>query len=880
MENLAKKYNPKEFEDRIYKMWNENGYFKADPNDEKEPFTIVLPPPNITGQLHMGHALDHILQDILIRWKRMDGYEALWLPGTDHASIATEVKVVEKLRSEGLEKDQIGREKFLEKAWEWKEEYGGRITQQMKKLGNSCDWSRERFTMDEGCSKAVNDVFVKLYEKGLIYRGNRIINWCPDCLTSLSDIEVEHEEKDGKYYYVKYYFVDNDDEYFTIATTRPETIFGDTAIAVHPDDERYQKYIGKKVVVPIVGREIEIIADEYPDMDKGTGALKITPSHDPNDFEIGKRHNLEEISCMNEKGIMNSYAGKYEGMDRYECRKAFVKDLEDKDLIVKVEKTEHSVGTCYRCNTVIEPRISEQWFVKMEPLAGPAIESVKKGETKFVPERFDKIYFHWLENIRDWCISRQLWWGHRIPAYYCQDCGEVIVSKDKPKKCTKCGSGDLKQDEDVLDTWFSSALWPFSTLGWPEETEDLKYFYPTDVLVTGYDIIFFWVIRMMFSGIEHMNEVPFKHVLIHGLVRDAEGKKMSKSLGNGVDPLEVIDEFGADALRFMLVTGLTPGNDTRYQIEKLEASRNFANKLWNASRFVLMNLDEKATLEAEEKDYKSEDKWILSRINKVTEEVNKNLSNFDLGLGLHKIYEFIWNEYCDWYIELVKPRLYGENEKDKNTALYVLVKVMKDMLKLLHPFMPFITEEIWQYLPGGEDALIVSDWPKVDIDKSYKSSEEEINFAMEIIKSIRNIKAEMDVKPSKKIKGYFVPKNQKYKEYLINIERHLDNLINLEEMKIAVSKDEIKEDAASSVIDGLEIYLPLSELIDFEKEKERLAKEKEKLESEIKRAEGKLKNKSFVEKAPEKIVNEEKEKLEKYKDMYQKVLDRINQINS
>ncbi|HCX05033.1 MAG TPA: valine--tRNA ligase [Clostridiales bacterium] len=880
MENLAKKYNPKEFEDRIYKMWNENGYFKADPNDEKEPFTIVLPPPNITGQLHMGHALDHILQDILIRWKRMDGYEALWLPGTDHASIATEVKVVEKLRSEGLEKDQIGREKFLEKAWEWKEEYGGRITQQMKKLGNSCDWSRERFTMDEGCSKAVNDVFVKLYEKGLIYRGNRIINWCPDCLTSLSDIEVEHEEKDGKYYYVKYYFVDNDDEYFTIATTRPETIFGDTAIAVHPDDERYQKYIGKKVVVPIVGREIEIIADEYPDMDKGTGALKITPSHDPNDFEIGKRHNLEEISCMNEKGIMNSYAGKYEGMDRYECRKAFVKDLEDKDLIVKVEKTEHSVGTCYRCNTVIEPRISEQWFVKMEPLAGPAIEAVKKGKTKFVPERFDKIYFHWLENIRDWCISRQLWWGHRIPAYYCQDCGEVIVSKDKPKKCTKCGSGDLKQDEDVLDTWFSSALWPFSTLGWPEETEDLKYFYPTDVLVTGYDIIFFWVIRMMFSGIEHMNEVPFKHVLIHGLVRDAEGKKMSKSLGNGVDPLEVIDEFGADALRFMLVTGLTPGNDTRYQIEKLEASRNFANKLWNASRFVLMNLDEKATLEAEEKDYKSEDKWILSRINKVTEEVNKNLSNFDLGLGLHKIYEFIWNEYCDWYIELVKPRLYGENEKDKNTALYVLVKVMKDMLKLLHPFMPFITEEIWQYLPGGEDALIVSDWPKVDIDKSYQSSEEEINFAMEIIKSIRNIKAEMDVKPSKKIKGYFVPKNQKYKEYLINIERHLDNLINLEEMKIAVSKDEIKEDAASSVIDGLEIYLPLSELIDFEKEKERLAKEKEKLESEIKRAEGKLKNKSFVEKAPEKIVNEEKDKLEKYKDMYQKVLDRINQINS
>jgi len=880
MENLAKKYKPKDFEDRIYKMWEENGYFKAEPNKDKEPFTIVLPPPNITGQLHMGHALDHILQDILIRWKRMDGYEALWIPGTDHASIATEVKVVEKLRREGIEKDQIGREKFLQKAWEWKDEYGGRITEQMKKLGNSCDWSRERFTMDEGCSKAVNDVFVKLYEEGLIYRGNRIINWCPDCLTSLSDIEVEHEDKDGNYYYVKYHFVDKKDEYFTIATTRPETIFGDTAIAVHPDDERYQKFIGKKVIVPLVGREIEIIADEYPDMEKGTGALKITPSHDPNDFAIGKRHDLEEISCIDEKGVMNSYAGNYEGMDRYECRKAFVEDLKANNLIVKIEKNEHSVGTCYRCSTVIEPRISDQWFVKMEPLAGPAIQAVKENKTKFVPERFDKIYFHWLENIRDWCISRQLWWGHRIPAYYCQDCGEIIVSKEAPDKCTKCKSKNLKQDEDVLDTWFSSALWPFSTLGWPGETEDLEYFYPTNVLVTGYDIIFFWVIRMMFSGIEHMNEVPFKHVLIHGLVRDAQGNKMSKSLGNGVDPLEVIDEYGADALRFMLITGLTPGNDTRYQVDKLEASRNFANKLWNASRFVLMNLEEDEELIPNINTLKNEDKWILSRISKVTEEANKNLENFDLGLALHKIYDFIWNEYCDWYIELVKPRLYGEDKEDKQNALYVLVNVMKDMLKLLHPFMPFITEEIWQNLPKNDEPLILSQWPKVNIENKYENSVEEINFAMEIIKSIRNIKAEMDVKPSKKINGYFIPKNKKYKEYLKSIERHLNNLINLEEMTILENKDTLDEDTASAVIDGLEIYLPLSELIDFEKEKERLEKEKEKLESEIKRAEGKLKNKNFVEKAPEKIVKEEREKLKKYKDMYDKVLSRIKQINS
>ena len=880
MESIAKKYAPKNFESKIYKMWENGNYFKADPNNEKEPFTIVLPPPNITGQLHMGHALDHILQDILIRWKRMEGYESLWLPGTDHASIATEVKVVKRLREQGIEKDSISREEFLQKAWEWKNEFGGKITEQMKKLGNSCDWSKERFTMDDGCNKAVKEIFVDLYEKGLIYRGNRIINWCPDCLTSLSDIEVEHEDKDGTYYYVKYHFTDNKEEFFTIATTRPETIFGDTAVAVHPDDERYKDLIGKKVIVPIVGREIEIIADEYPDMEKGTGGLKITPAHDPNDFEIGKRHNLEEISCIDEKGNMTFYAGKYEGLNRYECRKAFVKDLKEEDLIVKIEKNTHPVGTCYRCNTVIEPRISDQWFVNMKPLSGPAIEAVKNNETEFVPERFEKIYFHWLENIRDWCISRQLWWGHRIPAYYCQECNEIIVSKNKPEKCTKCGSSNLKQDEDVLDTWFSSALWPFSTLGWPEKTENLDYFYPTDVLVTGYDIIFFWVVRMMFSAIEHTDQVPFKHVLVHGLVRDAEGRKMSKSLGNGVDPLEIIDEFGADALRFMLITGLTPGNDTRYQKDKLESSRNFANKLWNASRFVLMNLEEDENLKLDSKKLKNEDKWIMSRVNSITEEVNKNLNNFDLGLALHKIYEFIWNEYCDWYIELVKPRLYGDNKKDKEAALYVLVNVMKDMLKLLHPFMPFITEEIWSHLPGSEEPLIVSSWPKSKIEEEHKESIDEINFAMNIVKSIRNIKAEMDVKPSKKIKAFFIPKDKKTEGYINNVQRHLENLVDLEEIKIIQSKNQMKEEVVSSVIDGLQIFLPLSGLVDFEKEIERLEKEKDRLNSEIKRAEGKLKNKSFVNKAPEKVVNEEREKLEKYTHMHNEVLNRINEINS
>ena len=880
MNNLPKNYNPKDFEERIYETWEKEGHFHAEVNKDKKPFTIVIPPPNITGQLHMGHALDHTLQDILIRWKRMQGFETLWLPGSDHASIATEVKVVEKIKKEeGMTKEEVGRDGFLERAWKWKDEFGGRITEQMRKLGDSCDWERERFTMDQGCSDAVTQVFIDLYNKGLIYRGNRIINWCPDCLTSISDAEVEHEDKPGNYYYVKYPYAENPEEYFTIATTRPETIFGDTAIAVHPDDERYKELIGKKVIVPLTGREIEIIGDEYPDMEKGTGALKVTPSHDPNDFEIGQRHNLEQLSCMNENGTMNEVAGKYEGMDRYECRKLFIKELDEEGYIVKIDETDHAVGTCYRCRTVIEPRISEQWFVNMEPLAGPAIKAVKDGETKFVPERFDKIYYHWLENIRDWCISRQLWWGHRIPAYYCSDCGEIIVQKDAPTTCSKCGSSNVKQDEDVLDTWFSSALWPFSTLGWPNGTEELKYFYPTDVLVTGYDIIFFWIVRMMFSGIEQMEEVPFKHVFVHGLVRDADGRKMSKSLGNGVDPLEVIDQFGADALRFMLMTGITAGNDTRFKIEKLESSRNFANKLWNASRFVLMNvesdiIDEETAM----KNLKPEDKWIISRVNYVAKDITSNLDNFDLGIAVHKIYEFIWNEYCDWYIELVKPRLYGDACVDKDTAIFVLIKVMKDMLKLLHPFMPFITEEIWGYLPGNSERLISSAWPEYSEKNNFSDAEKQMELVMNIVRSIRNIKAEMDVLPSKKVNAYFIPGDDEIKRMIEEGQGYFSNLAKVEEIKIISSKEEAGDNAASSVIDGVEIYIPLADLIDFEKEVERLEKEKSKLDGEIKRASGKLNNKKFTDKAPEKVVAAEKEKLEKYKDMYNKVIERIEQL--
>lgn len=880
--NIPSKYNPKEFEDKIYSSWEEENCFKANPNPDKKPFTIVLPPPNITGQLHMGHALDHTLQDVLIRWKRMQGYEALWLPGTDHASIATEVKVVERIKKEeGKTKEEIGREEFLNRAWKWKEEFGGRIVEQMKKLGDSCDWSRERFTMDEGCNEAVKEVFIKLYNKKLIYRGNRIINWCPDCHTTLSDAEVEHEDTPGKYYYVKYSYVDNPDEYFVVATTRPETIFGDVAIAAHKDDERYKHLIGKKVIVPLVGREIPIIADEYPDMTKATGALKITPAHDPNDFEIGLRHNLEQISCMNEDGTMNEVSGKYNGMDRFECRKLFVKELEENGFILKMEDTAHNVGTCYRCHNIVEPRISDQWFVDMKPLAEPAIKAGLNKDVEFVPERFTKIYTHWLENIRDWCISRQLWWGHRIPAYYCQKCGELMVQKDAPHKCSKCGSTDIKQDEDVLDTWFSSALWPFSTLGWPNETEDLKYFYPTDVLVTGYDIIFFWVVRMVFSGLEIMDEVPFKHVFVHGLVRDAEGRKMSKSLGNGVDPLEIIDQFGADALRFMLMTGISPGNDTRFKIEKLESCRNFANKLWNASRFVLMNIDGNLIDEATAKNnYKIEDKWIISRVNKATKEISDNLDKFELGMAAQRVYDFIWNEYCDWYIEIVKTRLYGEDSLDKDTARFVLIKVLKDMLKLLHPFMPFITEEIWSYLPNTDSRLIRANWPTYSEDENFEDAETNMEFIMEAIRSIRNTRAEMNVAPSRKARAIFVPSKENCKNYIETGASYFATLANISEVQIIHDKSEITEDTASSVIDGTEIYLPLADLIDFEKEIERLEKEKTKLQSELDRVNGKLHNEKFMGKAPESVVNEEKEKLMKYQSMMEKVVERLESLKN
>ncbi len=873
-ENLATKYNPKEFEEKIYKMWMEENHFSAEVNNDKEPYTIVLPPPNITGQLHMGHALDQTLQDVLIRWKRMQGYEALWLPGTDHASIATEVKVVEKIyKDEGKTKEEIGRDEFLKRAWTWKEEYGNRITQQMKKLGSSCDWSRERFTMDEGCNKAVTEVFIRLYEKGYIYRGNRLINWCPDCQTSLSDAEVEHGEKQGHFWHIKYPVKDSD-EHIEIATTRPETMLGDTAVAVHPEDERYEHLIGKSLILPIVNKEIPVIVDEYVEMDFGTGAVKITPAHDPNDFEVGNRHNLPNVIVMNDDATMNENAGKYAGMDRYECRKELVKDLEVEGYLVKKKEHTHNVGACYRCNTVVEPMLSDQWFVKMEELAKPAIETVKKGDLEFVPERFTKIYLHWLENIRDWCISRQLWWGHRIPAYYCDDCGEIIVTKEKPESCTKCDSAKLRQDEDVLDTWFSSALWPFSTLGWPNDTEDLKYFYPTDVLVTGYDIIFFWVVRMVFSGLEVMNEDPFKYVFVHGLVRDSEGRKMSKSLGNGVDPLEIIDQYGADALRFMLATGNTPGNDMRFYVERVESSRNFANKLWNASRFVLMNLDVDDQNKEYEKKLTLADRWILSRLNTVTSEVTSNLDKFELGIAVQKLYDFIWSEYCDWYIELAKPRLYGEDYNAKRTTQDVLLEVLEDLLKLLHPFMPFITEEIWAHLPGNQDAIIVSLWPKVSEEKIDSTEEKKMQLIMDAIKSIRNVRAEMNVVPSRKAKVLVVAD----KEVFVTIEENKDYLITLasaSEVIVKEEKGDIPEDAISAVIEGAEIYIPLDDLVDFEKELERLEKEKTKLEKELDRVSKKLSNEGFVSKAPEKLIEAEKQKKDKYQEMYDKVLDRL-----
>ena len=882
IKNLSKTYDPKDFEKRLYAEWLEKGYFKSSPNPDKKPFCIVLPPPNITGQLHMGHALDHTLQDVLIRWKRMDGYEALWQPGTDHASIATEVKVVERIKEqEGKTKYEIGREEFLKRAMDWKEEFGGIIVEQMKQLGNSCDWDRERFTMDKGCNEAVTEFFVKLYEKGQIYRGNRIINWCPDCKTTLSDAEVEHEEKDGNFYHIKYFLKDSD-EFLEIATTRPETLLGDTGIAVNPEDERYTHLVGKTAILPIVGRELSIVADDYVDKDFGSGAVKMTPAHDPNDFGVGERHNLEQINVMNEDGTMNELAGKYQGMDRYECRKQLMKDLEEAGYVIAIKDHPHSVGTCYRCHTVIEPRLSEQWFVKMDELAKPAIDILKSKELEFVPERYDKTYLQWLENIRDWCISRQLWWGHQIPAYYCQECGEVVVAKEMPKSC-KCGCGEFKQDEDVLDTWFSSALWPFSTLGWPHNTEELEYYYPTNVLVTGYDIIFFWVVRMAFAGMFCMNEKPFDHVLIHGLVRDSQGRKMSKSLGNGIDPLEVIDQYGADALRFMLVTGNSPGNDMRFYMERVEAARNFANKLWNASRFEFMNIDEEimngVARESVQANLTIADKWIISRANNVVKEVIDNMDKFDLGIAAQKIYDFAWTEYCDWYIEIVKPRLYGDDVEAKKAALYTLTYVLETILKLLHPYMPFITEEIYTYLPTVEGSIVIANWPHYKEEDNMASEEEMMELAMDGIRNIRNARAEMDVPPSKKAKVIIVPTEEK-KPAVEATKEYFVTLASASMVEIADNENNIPEDAVSVVINGAKIFIPLDELVDFEKEKERLTKEKAKLEGEIKRVNGKLSNQGFLAKAPESLVNEEKAKKQKFEEMMKSVLERLENIEA
>ena len=877
--NLPKNYDPKDFEDRIYKEWQDKGLFKSKIDKSKKSFSIVMPPPNITGQLHMGHALDDTLQDILTRWKRMDGYEALWIPGTDHASIATEVKVVDRIKKEtGKSKYEAGREEFLRQAWAWKDEFGGKIVNQVKKLGASCDWDMERFTMDEGCNKAVTKFFVKLYEEGHIYRGNRIINWCPNCKTTLSDAEVEHEDQAGNFWHIKYPIKDSD-EYLEIATTRPETMLGDSGIAVHPEDERYSHLVGKTAILPLVGRELPIVADDYVDKEFGTGAVKMTPAHDPNDFEVGKRHNLEKINVMNDDATMNDLAGKYAGMDRYECRKALLADLEEAGYLIKIEKHDHAVGTCYRCHTTIEPRLSLQWFVKMDELAKPAIDILKRGDLKFVPDKFDKTYLQWLENIRDWCVSRQLWWGHQIPAYYCQDCGELIVAEQAPHECPKCKSTNIKQDEDVLDTWFSSGLWPFETMGWPEKTDMLDYYYPTSVLVTGYDIIFFWVVRMAFSAMFCMNEKPFEHVLIHGLVRDSEGRKMSKSLGNGIDPLEIIDQYGADALRFTLTTGNSPGNDMRFYMERVEFARNFNNKLWNASRFVFMNLEDESLLDGLTRQAVADrltlaDKWIISRANRVVKEVNYNMDQFDLGIALQKAYDFTWSEYCDWYIEIVKPRLYGDDREAKRAALYTLTYVMEKILKLLHPFIPFITEEIYSYLPTVEGYIITAEYPHYKEEDDMLEEEEKMNLIMDGIRNVRNVRAEMNVPPSKKAKIIIVPTDDK-RPAMEDGKEYFKSLASASEVEIQDNKDGIPEDAVSVVIDGVELFIPLDELVDFEKEKERLNKERDKALAEIKRVEGKLNNPGFVNKAPAKLVEEEKAKKEKFEEILKTIEERL-----
>ena len=873
---LEKNYNPAEIEDKLYTMWQDKNYFHAEVNEDKKPFTIVMPPPNITGQLHMGHALDNTLQDILIRFKRMQGYEALWVPGTDHASIATEAKIVEAMRAEGVSKEDLGREGFLERAWEWKKQYGGRIVSQLKKIGSSCDWERERFTMDDGCNEAVKEVFVNLYNKGLIYRGERIINWCPKCLTSISDAEVEFEEQAGHFWHLRYKLADGSG-YINLATTRPETLLGDTAVAVNPKDERYKDMIGKNVILPIVHREIPIVADDYVEMDFGTGVVKITPAHDPNDFEVGLRHNLPIINVMTDDAKIVEDYEKYAGMDRYEARKAIVADLEAEGALVKIEDYSHNVGTCYRCGTTVEPRVSKQWFVKMKPLAGPAIDAVKGGQTKFVPEHFDKTYFHWLEGIRDWCISRQLWWGHQIPAFYCDDCGEMVVTKDKEAVCPKCGKV-MRQDPDTLDTWFSSALWPFSTLGWPEKTKEMEYFYPTSTLVTGYDIIFFWVIRMMFSGIEHVGDVPFNTVLIHGLVRDSLGRKMSKSLGNGIDPLEVIDKYGADALRFTLITGNAPGNDMRFYWERVEASRNFANKVWNASRFIMMNMP-KGNIEKVSNDkLTNADKWILSKCNDLVRDVTENLEKYELGIAADKIYSFVWEEFCDWYIEMVKPRLYNDEDTTKAAALYTLKTVLITSLKLLHPYMPFVTEEIFTTLQDEEESIMISNWPVYTEDMSFKTEEESVETIKEAVRNIRNLRADMNVPPSKKAKVFVVSANDKIRNIFEEGKVFFATLSYASEVAVQTDKTGIDEDAVSTMIPQAAIYMPFAELVDIEKEIERLTKEQEKLTKELQRVNGMLSNPNFVNKAPEAKLNEEKEKQAKYTQMMEQVTERLNQL--
>ena len=876
---LAKTYDPKGLEERIYQKWLDNKYFHAEVNRDKKPFTIVMPPPNVTGQLHMGHALDETMQDILIRFKRMQGYEALWQPGTDHAAIATEVKVIEKLKEQGIDKDEIGREEFLKHAWAWKEEYGGKIINQLKKLGASADWDRERFTMDEGCSKAVQEVFIRLYEKGYIYKGSRIINWCPVCQTSISDAEVEHEDQDGFFWHINYPIAGEEGRFVEIATTRPETLLGDTAVAVNPDDDRYKDLIGKMLKLPLTDREIPVIADEYVDKEFGTGCVKITPAHDPNDFEVGKRHNLEEINIMNDDATINELGGKYAGMDRYEARKAMVKDLEEQGLLVKVVPHSHSVGTHDRCGTTVEPMIKPQWFVRMTEMGEAAMQTLKDGNLKFVPERFDKIYMHWLENIRDWCISRQLWWGHRIPAYYCDKCGEVVVAREMPSVCPKCGCEHLTQDEDTLDTWFSSALWPFSTLGWPDQTEELEYFYPTDVLVTGYDIIFFWVIRMVFSGLEQTGKTPFHHVLIHGLVRDSQGRKMSKSLGNGIDPLEVIDKYGADALRLTLMTGNAPGNDMRFYWERVEASRNFANKVWNASRFIMMNL-EKAEIsqDIDLNTLTGADKWILSKVNKLAQEVTENMDKYELGIAVQKVYDFIWEEFCDWYIEMVKPRLYNDEDTTKAAALWTLKTVLSNALKLLHPYMPFITEEIYCTLCPEEESIMISSWPVVKEEWKFEADEHAVEIMKEAVRSIRNVRTGMNVPPSKKAKVFVVSEEEEIRQIFENGKVFFATLGYASEVLIQANKEGIGEDAVSAVTSKAVIYMPFAELVDIEKEIERLHKEEEKLKKELARVNGMLNNERFISKAPESKVAEEKAKLEKYTNMMEQVKERLKQL--